>query len=120
MFGIKKDQLVRNLVKLSVSLCGYCGNSRCDCKYMPDDSNGHSETTGCPETRMAADLINAMGVQEFFALAKRAGISINDDSDYNTIKTSDLRTTFADVRMKKIQEGVQNCATKKNKRSSKA
>src|SRR6266566_4457525 len=113
MFGIKKDQLVKNLVKLSVSLCAYCGSNRCDCKYMRDDS--HSEVTGCPEAQMAANLINAMGVQEFFALAKRAGISISDDSDYNTVKTSDLRTSFAEERMKKLSENAQQFSARKSR-----
>jgi hypothetical protein len=79
MFGINKEQLVKGLCRLSCGLCGYMG-SRCDCKYMQnndDAMNFDSEATGCPETAMAATLINIMSTQEFYALAQRAGIRVS-------------------------------------------
>lgn len=78
MIGIKKEHLVKSLCRISTSRCGYIGK-HCDCKYMSKDhSTDHwgSEATGCPETLMAATLINSMTTQEFYAIARRAGISI--------------------------------------------
>ena len=78
MIGVKKEHLVKSLCRISTSRCGYIGK-HCDCKYMSKDhSTDHwgSEATGCPETLMAATLINSMTTQEFYAIARRAGISI--------------------------------------------
>lgn len=82
MFGVNKEQLVKGLCRLSCTLCGYLGN-RCDCKYMQntDTLNSGSEATGCPETAMAAALINAMSAQEFYTIAQRAGIQLNLPDD---------------------------------------
>jgi len=79
MFGVRKEELVTGLARISCKLCGYLG-SLCDCKYM-DESNDHlnagTEQTGCPEVSMAATLINAMTPQEFHAIAQRAGIQVH-------------------------------------------
>jgi hypothetical protein len=82
MFGVNKEELVKGLCLLSCTLCGYMGN-RCDCKYMQnsDTLDRGSEATGCPETAMAATLINAMTAQEFHAIAQRAGIQLNLPDD---------------------------------------
>lgn len=79
MFGVKKDQLVKGLAKVSCRLCGYLG-SICDCKYLGegDEVFSGSEQTGCCETAMAATLINAMTADEFRRIAKRAQIQIHD------------------------------------------
>jgi hypothetical protein len=77
MFGVNKEQLVTGLCRVSCQLCGYLG-SICDCKYMKtsEDFRTGSEETGCPETAMAATLINAMTLEEFYTIAKRAGIEV--------------------------------------------
>lgn len=79
MNGIKKEQLVTSLARISCQLCGYLG-SRCDCKYMregDDFVHTDNEQTGCCETAMAATLINAMTPEEFYTIAQRAGIYIS-------------------------------------------
>jgi hypothetical protein len=95
MNGIKKEQLVKSLCRISTSHCGYIG-SHCDCKYMKDDhsvDNWGSEATGCPETILAATLINNMTTQEFYAIARRAGITIH----YPEESTLDLNQVIAEM-----------------------
>ena len=78
MFGIKKEELVKSLCRISCSLCSYLG-TRCDCKYMhPDDEDFRrsSEESGCCETAMAATMLNALTQEEFYELAQRAGVHI--------------------------------------------
>lgn len=71
-FGIKKEFLVRNLSKISKSVCCYMGDS-CDCKYLSGESEvGRGETTGCPETKLAAAIINGMTDEEYERFLKKA------------------------------------------------
>ncbi len=127
MFGIKKEELIKNLTRLSVKLCAYCGSTPCDCKYMNDETqhiaSGSESGSGCPETHMAAELLSTMTTQEFFALAKRANIAISDNNDYNVIKVSEIRSAFAKERQDKIsavaREYAVEQATKKAMRATK-
>ena len=83
MFGISKEQLVKGLCRISTRLCCYMG-SRCDCKYMQNTNDVlscGSEATGCPESAMASHLINAMTTQEFYAIARRAGIEVRSPEE---------------------------------------
>ncbi len=79
MFGVEKKRLVKSLCRLSCRLCAYLGH-RCDCKYMHDCdefiATSSEAGSGCPETAMAARIINALTDKEFVSAAKRAGIQI--------------------------------------------
>lgn len=103
MFGINKEQLVKGLCRVSCRLCGYLGNF-CDCKYMKvsDDYYGNSEETGCPETAMAATLINAMTIEEFYTIAQRAGIQV-DPSEEDEIELSKIVKNMKDQRNEHIR-----------------
>jgi len=100
MFGINKEQLVTGLCRVSCQLCAYLG-SICDCKYMKvtDDFRTGSEETGCPETAMAATLINAMTVEEFYTIARRAGIQV-DPSKKDRIE---LDKTFKNMKTQRTE-----------------
>lgn len=100
MNGVSKDQLVTSLARISCRICGYLG-SRCDCKYMEggeDFYHRDSEQTGCPETAMAATLINAMTPEEFHTIAQRAGIRIL----MNEIESVELEGIIKEMRKQRV------------------
>ena len=82
MFGVTKERLVKSLCRLSCQLCAYMGTI-CDCKYIQDNdefiATGSESGSGCPESAMAASLINAMTQEEFRTIAGRAKIFIAND-----------------------------------------
>jgi hypothetical protein len=110
MFGVNKEQLVKGLCRVSCRLCGYLG-SICDCKYMltSDDFRTGSEETGCPETAMAATLINAMTLEEFYIIAHRAGIQV-DPSEEESIE---LAKTFSNMKKQRNDHLIANIGSKK-------
>ena len=67
----KCDELLRGLNRVRRHLCAYCpiediGKEKsysdrfCDCKYGADHVGSHSESgNGCPEVRMAMDIVKA-------------------------------------------------------------
>ena len=72
MFGIKRNQLTSSLKKISKSVCCYMGDN-CDCKYLSEDSDvGSGETTGCPETKLAAAILDGMTDEEYEKFLKKA------------------------------------------------
>lgn len=78
MFGVNKERLVKNLCRLSCQACDYI-DKFCDCKYMKDPPESYNgEAKGCPELMMAALLIGAMTGEEFYTLAARAGITVDE------------------------------------------
>ena len=120
MFGVSKEQLVKGLCRVSTSLCGYMGHM-CDCKYMQnsDDFGRGSEQTGCPETAMAATLINSMTTQEFYAIARRAGIQVSLPEDPE-VKIGDFMRNLQDQRDGARQrEGQAITAAKAAKKAAK-
>ena len=77
MFGIPKDDLVRNLEKIRLQRCAYSSSNFCDCKYGNplDEPSIMSETfSGCPEIGMAKRMFECMTEKEFARICKRAGI----------------------------------------------
>jgi hypothetical protein len=74
MFGIEKEELLKNLEKLRAERCCYMGIT-CDCKFGMD-KNKSEEQTGCPELRQATALIKAMDKKEWNSLKKKACIAI--------------------------------------------
>ena len=103
MFGVKKEQLVKGLCRLSSRLCCYMGNT-CDCKYQSDSEQflgSSSEATGCPETAMAAKIINEMTTQEFYAITRRAGIQISMPEE--SVKVDELMKSFKEQRKTVLQ-----------------
>lgn len=114
MLGVKKEQLVTGLCRISCRLCGYSG-SMCDCKYMRegDDFQFFSEETGCPETTMASNLINAMTLEEFYTIAKRAGIRISEN-DNNPL---DLTIIFKKLQTQRDEKRRTNIKVSTGKRS---
>jgi len=106
MFGVNKEQLVKGLCRVSCQLCGYLG-SICDCKYMrvsDDFRTIGSEETGCPETAMAATLINAMTLEEFYAIAERAGISVEPSEKEHIV----LDKTFSHMKKQRNEHFIAN------------
>lgn len=82
MYGIGKNQLVRNLCKIAAHSCAY-SKQPCDCKFMTDggDVTPMSEAgSGCPELTVAAMIISQLSEAQFAELAEAAGIIINEDS----------------------------------------
>ena len=79
MFGIEKELLLKNLEKLRKNHCCYMGDV-CDCKYLIENKNdfdkGTGEITGCPELRMAINMLSTLSEKEFTELAKKAKIRI--------------------------------------------
>jgi hypothetical protein len=82
MNGISKENLVKNLCRLAANLCAYI-RQPCDCKFMKYDdahiANGSEAGSGCPELTMAALMFAHMTKQEFLALARKSGVSIQED-----------------------------------------
>jgi hypothetical protein len=105
MFGIKKDQLVKGLCRLSCQLCAYMG-TMCDCKYMKDSDDfiatGSEAGSGCPESAMAASLINAMTPEEFKTIAARASIQIFEDISPEALDTWEISKKFKHQRNDEI------------------
>ena len=107
MFGVKKEDLIRGLCRVSCKLCGYLG-TMCDCKYMDTNSEifrQNSEQTGCPETAMAATLINAMTPEEFYSIAQRAGIHISLTQE-DSIELHDLFKQMKKQRNELLRSGA--------------
>jgi hypothetical protein len=106
MFGVTKEQLIKGLYRISCRLCGYLG-ATCDCKYMQiseDFRTQSGEETGCPETAMAATLLNAMTKEEFNILAQRAGIYISNYDEGN----NDLKDFLKKMRKQRFDQTIGN------------
>lgn len=71
---IKQDKLVDNLCRISAELCSYT-NIPCDCKYIKESDEKicslHEEGSGCPETMLAALIIDNLYVEEFNQIIER-------------------------------------------------
>jgi hypothetical protein len=122
MFGVGKEQLVKALCRISARSCGYIGH-RCDCKYMQDSEADEyvlmsGETSGCPETRMAATLLNTLTTQEFYALAARAGIQVSLPEE-KEVNISSLMTKFQDDRRANMIRTAALAPPKKSRKSAK-
>lgn len=120
MFGVNKEQLVKGLCRVSTRLCGYIG-SRCDCKYIQntddDTMDFGSEATGCPETAMAAALINSMTTQEFYAIARRASIQVSLPEE-SEIKIDDLMQKLKKQRVTNLQQDAHRFTIAANARKT--
>jgi len=92
MFGISKKRLVANLEALRQSICEYHPRKYCDCKFIKDPETYVSrkekrrkqgmwagEDTGCCEVRQALELIQATTEEEFYSLAERAEIELEQN-----------------------------------------
>lgn len=82
-FGIRKEELVKNLEIIRKNLCCYMIPDSCDCKYNPElHSNKLNENilltehTGCPEIRQIIDLLLVMKDEYFYKLCRKARIII--------------------------------------------
>ena len=78
MFGINKEDLLRNLEKVRLQRCAYSGD-RCDCKYGQEDQepNRMSETfSGCPEIRQTIEMIKTMDDDSFRMHCVMAGVTL--------------------------------------------
>ena len=123
MYGVRKEQLVKSLCRISSRMCGYIGHT-CDCKYMQNAEADEyvlmsGETSGCPETLMAATLINAMTTQEFHAITRRAGIQVSEPEE-KEVNINSLMTKLQDVRRAQmIQKAARPVALKKSRKNSK-
>ncbi len=83
MFGISKEDLLRNLEKIREQRCAYGtikeSSQHCDCKYGHRDQEPRqmSESfSGCPEINMAIKLIGAMDDATYKDFCGVAGMSI--------------------------------------------
>ena len=77
-FGIEQEHLIRNLELLRKKQCAYHGD-RCDCKYLHNDTDEFhylNETNGCPELRLAMNLLNELSKDEYSKLCVKARITI--------------------------------------------
>jgi hypothetical protein len=122
MFGVGKEQLVKALCRISSRMCGYIGHG-CDCKYMQDSEASDyvlmsGETSGCPETMMAATLLNALTTQEFYALAGRANVQVSLPEE-KEIDISSLMNKFKDARRADMAKIVPLVASKKSRKHTK-
>lgn len=80
-FGITQHALVVGLEAVANGCCAYrlpteAGQHRgCDCKYGAATGLRRGEFgNGCPETRLAAELIGAMTPAEYARVCKRAKV----------------------------------------------
>ena len=73
MFGINQNDLVTNLNLHQKKICQYGGHTHCDCKYGASHTG---EQCGCPEVRMASELIAMLTPKQFKSACKKAKITI--------------------------------------------
>lgn len=69
MFFTDLAKCISGLLKMQRDHCHYGNPNRCDCKYGVE--NGGSEQSGCPELRMAAEILGAMTKAEFKRIQMR-------------------------------------------------
>ncbi len=66
------EQLRESLEKLRLALCAYTGGSRCDCKYIGDKVNLHSENgSGCCEIRVVQSFLRTIDQEELNEILSR-------------------------------------------------
>lgn len=82
-FGIRKEELIKNLEIIRKNLCCYSTPDICDCKYNPELHSNElneniplTEHTGCPELRQIIDLLSVMKEKDFYKLCKEARIMV--------------------------------------------
>ncbi len=83
MFGVEQERLVGALERINAFFCSYTldgrssASTRCDCKYGADQLGGFGEAgCGCPETRMALEIVRNLTPFEFDRVTKRAHICV--------------------------------------------
>lgn len=78
MFGISKEQLIKNLEIVRENLCCYFQPTNCDCKFGPVLKTDcyPTEHTGCPEIRQVILILKNMSEQEFDELVIKSNIII--------------------------------------------
>jgi len=129
MNGVKQKRLVTSLAKLATRCCAYIGD-RCDCKFMAENTSeagimtGSENGSGCPELTMMLYMVAAMTEQEFNAISKRAGISIDSEEsiDASAILKEEkkLRAATFLERAKPVVKNRKEEAIKRAKASSDA
>lgn len=83
MNGVRQERLIKTIAKLRARCCSYIG-PRCDCKFATDTTSddsimsGSESGSGCPELMQVAYMFAQLTEQEYLALAKRAGINVED------------------------------------------
>jgi hypothetical protein len=121
MNGIRKEELVKILCKLSAALCSYT-KQPCDCKFATDsDTNigrGSERGSGCPETAVAAQLIAHMTTQEFYAIAERAKINIADEPEPPVIDVWELKSKLQEKKWEESVTRAKNMLVKKPRKSA--
>jgi hypothetical protein len=118
MNGISKESLVKNLCRLAANLCAYV-RQPCDCKFMQDKdeniANGSESGSGCPEISVAATMLAHMSKQEFLALARKAGVTV-DDEDRTVPDVYGMIRQFQEERMDKKGSQAQQVANQIRKK----
>ena len=76
---IKKDKLLKSIIFLRRTLCGYDFKpphkepTFCDCKYgVKQEKDWDSEQTGCPELKCVEYLLSHISTDEFNNIMKRS------------------------------------------------
>lgn len=102
MNGVKQERLIKTLAKLRARCCSYIGPI-CDCKFVldatPDNTIMTQSETGscCPELMQVAFMIANMTEQEYYAIAKRAGVNI----DFNAVPAIDVGALLREEKEKR-------------------
>lgn len=83
MFGITREELIRNLEKIRAQRCAYSvpedATWHCDCKFGQQDQGPSilSETfSGCPEIMQAIEIFKAMDDTAFRMYCIEAGVTL--------------------------------------------